>query len=83
MLINHYLISIENQYFYIYCCGSRSTSSHGATFNSNTIPGIANNTQSKKNIVHPIDSTNHPAVAFMKVRGTAARLVNRANWVAV
>ena len=44
------------------------------------MPSIA---QSQKKLSQPIDSTSHPAQALMKVRGTAARLVNRAICVAV
>ncbi len=56
---------------------------HGATFSNSAIPGKASTTHSQKNISHPIASTSHPALELMTVRGTAARLVKRASWVAV
>ena len=47
------------------------------------MPGTASTTQSRKKPNQPICSTSQPAEALMKVRGTAARLVNSANCVAV
>ena len=55
----------------------------GATLSSRSMPGMASRKQSRKKWVHPRLSTSHPAEALIKVRGTAARLVNSANWVAV
>ena len=56
---------------------------HGATRNSSSMPGTASTTQSRKKLSQPRFSTSQPAEALITVRGTAARLVNRANWVAV
>jgi hypothetical protein len=39
--------------------------------------------QSRKNVYQPVCSTTHPVEALTTVRGTAARLVNSANCVAV
>ena len=55
----------------------------GATRHSSAIPGNARSTQSQKKPNQPSRSTSQPVMALTKVRGTAARLVNRANWVAV
>src|SRR5262245_48046272 len=56
---------------------------HGATFNSNSMPGMAAMVQMTKNCVHPTASTMNPVEALANVRGTAIKLLNRANWVAV
>ena len=56
---------------------------HGATLNSNNMPGTASTKQRRKNTTQPSCCTSQPAEALMKVRGTAARLVNSANCVAV
>ena len=55
----------------------------GATRKSNAMPGSASTAQTRKNVNHPVCSTTHPVDALTTVRGTAARLVNSANWVAV
>lgn len=47
------------------------------------MPGAARMVHSTKNPGHPSCATIHPAAELMNVRGTAARLVNSANWVAV
>ena len=54
-----------------------------ATLINNAIPGNASSVHNKKKVNHPSCSTRNPVEALMKARGTAARLVNRANWVAV
>ena len=56
---------------------------HGATLKRSNMPGTASTKQSQKKSTQPSCSTSQPAEALMKVRGTAARLVNSANWVAV
>ena len=60
-----------------------SPSFHGATLSSNAIPGKANTVHNIKKVNHPNCSTRNPVEALMNARGTAARLVNRANCVAV
>lgn len=55
----------------------------GATFSNRIIPGTASPAQSQKNPCQPSVSTSQPAEALIKVRGTAARLVKSAIWVAV
>ena len=47
------------------------------------MPGIATMAQMTKNSVQPTASTMKPVDALATVRGTAMKLVNRANWVAV
>ena len=47
------------------------------------MPGTASAAHSQKNLVQPSISTSQPVEALTKVRGTAARLVNSANCVAV
>ena len=47
------------------------------------MPGKASRKHNQKNMFQPSASTSQPAVALMKVRGTAIRLVNSASWVAV
>lgn len=55
----------------------------GATRKSNAIPGSASAVHSRKKLNQPVWSTIQPVVAFTTVRGTADRLVNSANCVAV
>jgi hypothetical protein len=59
------------------------SSFQGATRKSNAIPGTASSVHNKKKLNHPICATMTPVVALMSVRGTADRLVNSANCVAV
>src|SRR5574343_1561626 len=61
----------------------RSSPDQGATLNSSNMPGIARNAHNQKKPYQPNCSTSQPAEAFTSVRGTAARLVNSANCVAV
>jgi hypothetical protein len=62
---------------------SRGFSFHGAIFGNSNMPGIANAKQIRKKTNHPVCATMKPVSALKKVRGTAARLVKSANWVAV
>ena len=55
-----------------------SFSFHGATFGSNSRPGIANTVHTMKNQNHPVWATIYPVAALAKVRGTEARLVKSA-----
>jgi formylmethanofuran:tetrahydromethanopterin formyltransferase len=56
---------------------------HGAILGSNNMPGMAKAKQIKKKINQPVCATINPVNALKKVRGTAAKLVNKANCVAV
>ena len=47
------------------------------------MPGSASAVHSRKKLNQPICATIQPVVALTSVRGTADRLVNSANWVAV
>ena len=47
------------------------------------MPGNASTVQSRKKVNQPVSATIQPVEALTTVRGTAARLVNSANCVAV
>ena len=64
-------------------CDSTGFSFQGAILGNISIPGKARTKQIRKKFNQPVSATMYPTEEFTKVRGTAIKLVNSANWVAV